>query len=90
MSLVETASLFNSVACLSLTIIIAMALKDRGLRQQLRALRVLVSYITLTLLLNLYLVSVIGTTLQQISLTLSAATIILLWIVVYKLWAKGE
>ncbi|MEM0023163.1 MAG: hypothetical protein QXG48_00295 [Thermofilaceae archaeon] len=90
MSLVELIPLLNSVACLTLTIAIVVAFRDRGLKQQLRALRILVSYITMTLLMNLYMVSVSGTNLQQISLVLSGATIILLWITVYKLWAKGE
>lgn len=90
MNFIDSASLINSIACLILAIAVILALKDRELKQQLRALRVLVGYVTLTLLLNLYLVSTSGTVLQHLSLSLSAATIILLWVAVYKLWAKGE
>ncbi|MEM0010474.1 MAG: hypothetical protein QXO64_01110 [Thermofilaceae archaeon] len=90
MSFFEHILFLNSVACLILTTAIVVAFKDRKLKQQLRALRILVSYITMTLLLNLYMVSISGTTIQQISLVLAGATVVLLWVTVYKLWAKGE
>lgn len=90
MSLLESASLANSIACFTLAIIILVAFRDRGLKQQLRALRLLVGYVIMTLLTNLYLVSFSGTFIQQVSLMLSAVTVILIWVGIYKLWAKGE
>lgn len=90
MNLLESASLVNSAACLTLAVVTLIAFKDRGLKQQLRALRLLVGYVIMTLLTNLYLVSFSGAFIQQVSLVLSAVTVILLWVGVYKLWAKGE
>jgi len=87
---VEAAALANSLLCLLLTIAITIALKGSGLKRQLRALRILTSYATVTLLLNIYLLGVVGGNLSKFSLALSAAAVIALWIAVYLLWAKGE
>lgn len=87
---IESAVLMNSISCLLLTVATTLALKDRSLGQQLRALKFLASYAMLTLLANFYLLSVSGRFVAQLSLALSATTVVLLWVTVYKFWAKGE
>lgn len=87
---VEVAALANSLLCLLFTVAVAVALRESGLKRQLKALRILTSYATVTLLVNIYLLGVVGGYASKISLALSAAAIIALWIAVYLLWAKGE
>lgn len=83
-------ALLNSSVCLALTIVFALVLRYSSVKKQLRLLRVLTSYITLTLLLNLYIVGTSGSGLAYAALALSAVTIPLLWLIVYAFWAKGE
>lgn len=83
-------ALVNSSVCLALTIILALALRYSSVKKQLRLLRILTTYITLTLLLNLYMVGTSRSKLVYTALALSAASIPLLWLVVYAFWTKGE
>jgi len=87
---VEMIALVNSALCLAVTVAVAIALKGRELRKQLRVLRALTTYVASTLLLNVYLLSVVGNSLAGVSLALSAASVISLWAAVYGLWARGE
>ncbi len=89
--LLEHAALLNSMACLAATVAVTAALRGRSLQQQLRGLRLLVGYVSATLLLNVYLMGILGGTAStQAALGLSAVTVVVLWVAVYKLWARGE
>ena len=90
MELVELGALVNSIACFAITLATALALKNKSLRHQLRVLRLLVGYITATLLTNIYLIGFAGGIVIQVSLVLSAVTVAVLWAIVYKFWTKGE
>lgn len=87
---VEVLALANSALCFLLTVVVALAMRGVRLKRQLTALRFLTSYVTFTLLLNLYLLGVHRSGTSEISFALSAATVVVLWLVVYTLWAKGE
>lgn len=90
MELVESTALINTVACFVITLATAFAFKNESLRHQLRALRLLVGYITATLLTNIYLIGFVRSAVIQASLMLSAINVALLWAIVYKFWTKGE
>ena len=87
---VDALALANSALCLMVTVVAAVALRGKELRKQLKVLRALTTYIAATLLLNVYLASVAGSSLTGVSLALSAASVVSLWAAVYGLWARGE
>jgi len=80
----------NSVACLTLIVVLTVAFRGRRLRYQLRALRFMSGYLIMTLLLDLYLVGVSRSSHAVLALLLSMVGVPLLWALVYRLWAKGE
>jgi len=80
----------NSIICLALIVALCIAFRGRHLKHQLRALRLMSSYLIMTLLLNLYLVGISRSSHAVLALLLSMAGVPLLWALVYRLWARGE
>lgn len=83
-------SLVNSLACLTACVLVIVAFKDKSLKAQVGALRVVTSYAALTFLASIYAASVAGGTFSTLSLAISALTVLVLWAAIYAVWARGE
>jgi len=90
MSVIEIGVALNSIVCAVTSAVVVAMLKDRSLSLQLKVLRFLVSYVMATLLANIYALAMGGDAISQYSLLLAAATVILLWMAIIKVWTKGE
>ena len=84
------AALANSAVCSATMIITLTLLRGGKLRHQLRALRLLSGYLISTLLLNVYLVGIVRSDETVAALLISMASVLLMWVLVYRLWARGE
>jgi len=80
----------NSLAIVIITVATIVLLRRGGLRAQLRVLRLLSGYTTATLLLNIYIVGTGAGTLATASFILSILNVVLMWLLIYMFWAKGE
>jgi len=82
--------LVNSTIVLLATLTVVALFKNSDLRTQLKMLRFLSGYTIATFLLNIYMVGAIRDQYSSTSFILSMLNVVMMWLLIYKFWARGE